>query len=46
VYSLIDRFAVRAAVLVGVLFSLLALFKIIFSQDEKSLSQIKGLILW
>jgi hypothetical protein len=28
------------------LFSLLALFKIIFSQDEKSLSQIKGLILW
>ncbi len=46
VYMLIDRFAVRAAVLVGVLFSLLALFKLMFSEDEKSLSQIKGLILW
>lgn len=46
VYSLIDRFAVRAAVLVGVLFSLLALFKIMFSEDEKSLWQVKGLILW
>jgi len=46
VYSLIDRFAIRAAVLVGILFSLLALFKIMFSEDEKSLWQVKSLILW
>ena len=46
VYSLIDRFAVRAAVFVGILFSLLAVIKIMFSEDEKSLSQVRGLIVW
>jgi hypothetical protein len=46
IYGLIDKFAVRGAVLVGILFWLLSLFKIMFSEDEKSLSQIKGLLLW
>lgn len=46
VYSLIDKFAVRAAVLVGVLFALLALYKIMFSEDENALSQVKWLLIW
>jgi hypothetical protein len=46
VYSLIDRFAVRAAVLVGVFFALLALYKIMFSEDENALWQVRGLLVW
>lgn len=45
-YWLIDKFAIRGAVLVGIMFWLLALYKIMFSEDEKSLSQVKGLLLW
>ena len=37
VYMLIDRFAVPLAVFIGVLFSLVALYKIMFSTDENAL---------
>ncbi len=46
VYSLIDRFAVRAAVFVGVFFALLALFKIMFKTDDGSLKQVRWLLIW
>lgn len=46
IYDLIDRFAVRGAVLVWVLFALLALVKIMFTDDENSLSQVKWLLIW
>lgn len=46
VYDLIDRFAVRIAVLVGVLFAMIALYKIMFKNDEDSLWQVKWLLLW
>ncbi len=46
VYSLIDKFAVRIAALIGILFSLIALYKIMFSQDEKALEQIRWLLIW
>ena len=46
VYDLIDRFAVRIAVLVWILFALLALYKIMFKNDEESLWQVKWLLIW
>lgn len=46
IYDLIDRFAVRVAVLVGILFAMLALYKIMFTEDEKSLAQVRGLLMW
>lgn len=46
IYNLIDRFAVRVAVLVGILFAMLALYKIMFTEDEKSLAQVRGLLMW
>ena len=45
-YSLIDRFAVRAAVFVGVFFALLALFRIMFKTDDGSLKQVRWLLIW
>lgn len=46
VYDLIDRFAIRIATFGGILFALLALFVIMFSEDENALSKVKGLLLW
>jgi hypothetical protein len=34
---MIDRFAVRFAAIVGILFALMALYKIMFSNDAESL---------
>lgn len=45
-YSLIDRFAVRAAVFVWVFFALLSLFKIMFKTDDGSLKQVRWLLIW
>ena len=36
-YLLIDRFAVRIASIIGILFAMIALYKIMFSQDQDSL---------
>lgn len=44
VFRLIDKIAVPLAVFIGVLFSLIALYKIMFSQDDNKLSQIGPLI--
>ena len=46
VYMLIDRFAVPLAVFIGVLFSLVALYKIMFSTDENALWAISSLLIW
>lgn len=46
VRRLIDRFAVRFAVFVGVLFALLALFKMMFSDSDEGIKPVKWLLIW
>lgn len=45
-YMLIDRFAVPLAVFLGVFFALIALYKIMFSDDDNALGAISGLLTW
>lgn len=45
IFLLIDRFAIRAAIIVWVLFALLALFKMMFSSEEDGFKNIKGLLI-
>lgn len=46
VYNLIDKFAVPIAVFLGVLFGMIALYKIMFSDDEGALWQVTDLLTW
>jgi hypothetical protein len=45
VYNLIDKIAIPGAILLGIFFALLALYKILFQPDKDKLTQIKGLVI-
>lgn len=46
VFMLIDRFAIPGAVFIGILFSLIALYKIMFSTDDNALWAVRWLLIW
>ncbi len=46
IYLLIDKIAIPGAVFVWILFAVLALYKIMFSEEENKLSEIGWLITW
>ena len=45
-YMLIDRFAIPVAVFLGILFAIIALYKIMFSDEENALGKLSGLLTW
>ena len=43
---LIDRFAIPVAVFLGILFAIISLYKIMFSDEENALGKLSGLLTW